>query len=156
MPAAASWRILFIFCWSFKSILHIEWSESRSVVSHFLWPHGVHSPWSSPGQNIGVGSHFILQGIFPSQGLNPGLPHCRWILYQLSHQGSSKIPECVAYPFPEDLPDPGTEPGSPALQVDSLPVELPGEVLHIESVCKYFFFSSNSVCPTAHIETSNT
>ena len=111
MPAAASWRILFVFCWSFKSILHIEWSESHSVVSHFLWPHGVHSLWSSPGQNIGVGSHFILQGIFPSRGLKPGLPHCRRILYQLSHQGSSRIPK-VVYPFPEDLPDPGTEPGT--------------------------------------------
>ena len=41
----------------------------------------------SPGKNIGVGCHALLQGIFPTQGLNPGLPHCRWILYQLSHQG---------------------------------------------------------------------
>ena len=41
----------------------------------------------SPGKNIGVGCHFLLQGIFSTQGLNPGLPHCRWILYQLSHQG---------------------------------------------------------------------
>ena len=45
--------------------------------------------WNSPGQNTGVGSHFLLQGIFPTQGWNSGLPHCRWILYQLSHQGSS-------------------------------------------------------------------
>ena len=36
----------------------------------------------------------LLQGIFPTQGLNPGLPHCRWILYQLSHQGSPKNIEC--------------------------------------------------------------
>ena len=41
-----------------------------------------------PGQNTGMGSHSLLQGIFPAQGWNPGLPHCRWILYQLSHQGS--------------------------------------------------------------------
>ena len=40
-----------------------------------------------PGRNTGVGCHFLLQGIFPSQGLNPGLPHCRQILYHLSHQG---------------------------------------------------------------------
>ena len=48
------------------------------------------SPWRphSPGQNTGVGSLSLLQGIFPTQGLNPGLPHCRQILYQLSHQGS--------------------------------------------------------------------
>ena len=45
-------------------------------------------PWSSPGQNTGVGSLSLLQGIFPTQGLNPGLLHCRRILYQLSHQGS--------------------------------------------------------------------
>ena len=38
----------------------------------------------SPGKNNGVGCHAFLQGIFPNQGLNPGLPHCRWILYQLS------------------------------------------------------------------------
>ena len=44
--------------------------------------------WLYPGQNTGVGSHSLLQGIFPTQGLNPGLPHCRQILYQLSHQGS--------------------------------------------------------------------
>ena len=42
----------------------------------------------SPGKNTGVGCHLLLQGIFPTQGLNPGLPHCGWILYCLSHQGS--------------------------------------------------------------------
>ena len=45
-------------------------------------------PWNSPGQNTGVGSLSLLQGIFLTQGLNPGLPHCRWIFYQLSHKGS--------------------------------------------------------------------
>ena len=48
------------------------------------------SPWNSPGQNTGVGSLSILQGIFPTQGLNQGLLRCRWILYQLSHQRSYK------------------------------------------------------------------
>ena len=62
-------------------------SESCSVVSNSLWPHGLYSPWNSPGQNTGVGSHFLRQGIFPTQGSKPDLPHCRWILYQLSHQG---------------------------------------------------------------------
>ena len=42
----------------------------------------------SPGKNTGVGCHALLQGIFPTQGLNPGLPHCRQVLYHLSHQGS--------------------------------------------------------------------
>ena len=45
-------------------------------------------PWNSPGQNSGVGSLSLFQGIFPTQGWNPGLLHCRWVLYQLSHQGS--------------------------------------------------------------------
>ena len=58
-----------------------------------------YSPWNSPGQNIGVGSCFLLQGIFPTQGLNPGLPHCKWFLCQLRHQGRTRILEWVAYPF---------------------------------------------------------
>ena len=55
-----------------------------------LWPHGLYSPWNSPGQNTGVGGLSLLQGIFPTQGSNPGFTHCRWILYQLSHKGSPK------------------------------------------------------------------
>ena len=62
--------------------------ESRSVVSDSLQPHGLYSPWNSPGQNTGVGSHSLLQGIFPTQEPNQGLLHCRWIPYQLSYQGS--------------------------------------------------------------------
>ena len=64
-----------------------------------LQPHGLYSPWNSPDQNTGVGSLSLLQGIFPTQGLNPGLPHFRQILYQLSHKGSPRILEWVAYPF---------------------------------------------------------
>ena len=60
------------------------WSESCSVVSDSLWPHGLYSPWNSPGPNTGV--------VFPfSKGSNPGLSYCRWILYQLSHKGSQLI-----------------------------------------------------------------
>ena len=62
-------------------------SESCSVLSDSLQPHGLHSAWNSPGQNTGVGSLSLLQGIFPTQGLNPGPPHCRRILYQLSLNG---------------------------------------------------------------------
>ena len=50
--------------------------------------HGLYSPWNSPEQNTGVGSLSLLQGIFPTQGSNPGLLHCRRILYQLNHKGS--------------------------------------------------------------------
>ena len=90
----------------------------------------------SPGKNTGVGCHALLQGIFPTQGSNPGLLHCRQILlYCLSHQGSPRILEWVAYPFsrgsswPRNLPDSGIKLGSPALQADSLPTELPGKPL---------------------------
>ena len=53
----------------------------------------------SPGKNPGIGCHILLQGIFPTQGLNLGLTHYRWILYHLSHQGSPTILEWVAKPF---------------------------------------------------------
>ena len=69
----------------------------------------------------------LLQGIFPTQELIPGLLHCRWIIYQLSHKGSPRILEWVAYPFSGYLPDLGIEPGSPALQADSLPAEPQGK-----------------------------
>ena len=68
-------------------------------MSDSLWPHGLYSPRNSPGQNTGVGSLFLLQGIFPTQGSNPGLLHCRRILYQLRHQGSPRILEWAVYPF---------------------------------------------------------
>ena len=62
-------------------------------MSSSWWPHGLQParllcPWDSPGKNTGVGCHVLLQGIFPTQGSNPGLSHCRRILYCLSHQGS--------------------------------------------------------------------
>ena len=79
-----------------------EWedeSESESQSCPTLQPQGLCSPWNSPGQNTGVGSLSLLQGIFPTQRSNPGLPHCRRILYQLSHKGSPRILEWVAYPF---------------------------------------------------------
>ena len=62
-------------------------------------PVDCNSPWDSPGQNTAVGSLSLLQGIFPTQELNLGLPHYRWILYQLSHKGNPRILEWVAYPF---------------------------------------------------------
>ena len=80
-------------------VSEVKWSESRSVVSNSLWPHGLYSPWNSLGQNTGMGSLSLLQGIFSNQGSSPGLPHCRQILYQLSHKGSPRILEWVAYPF---------------------------------------------------------
>ena len=54
-----------------------------------MQPHGLCRPWNSPGQNTGVGSHSLLQGIFLTQGSNPGLEHCKQILYQMNHKVSS-------------------------------------------------------------------
>ena len=68
-------------------------------MSKSLWRHGLYSPWNTPGQNTGVGSLFLLQRIFPTQGSNPGFPHCRLIFfYQLSHKGSPFIRKlCLFY-----------------------------------------------------------
>ena len=74
-------------------------SESRSVMSDSLQPHELYSPWNSPGQNTAVGSLSFLQGIFPTQGSNPGLPYYRQTAYQLSHQGNPQLLEWIAYPF---------------------------------------------------------
>ena len=76
-----------------------EWSEvkrSRSVMSSSLGPDGLQptrllGPWDFPGMNTRMGCHFLLQGIFPTQGSNPGLPHCRQTLYRPSYQGSQLI-----------------------------------------------------------------
>ena len=68
-------------------------------MSDYLQLYGLYSPWNSPGKNIGVGSLCLHQGIFLTQGSNPGLPPCRQIFYQLSHKGSPRILERVAYPF---------------------------------------------------------
>ena len=86
-PLNQVWNDLFkIFLLYEKS--EVKWSESRSVMSDSLRPLGLYSPWNSPGQDTGVGSLSLLQGIFPTQGSNPGLPHCRQTLYQLSHKGN--------------------------------------------------------------------
>ena len=70
---------------------------SHSVMSDSLWPHELYSPWNSPGQNTGVGNCSLLQGIFPTQGSNPGLLHCRWIF--TSWATGPRMLSWVAYPF---------------------------------------------------------
>ena len=101
-------------------------SETGSVTSNSLRPHGPYSPWNSPGQNTGVGSISLLQGIFQTQGSNPGLLHCRGILYQLGHQGSPRKLEWVAYPFSRRSSRPKRQTG-PACIAGGLflPTELP-------------------------------
>ena len=66
---------------------------SDSLQSHRVQPTRILCPWNSPGKNTGVGSNCLLQGTFLIQGSNPGLLHCRQILYQLSHQGSPILPQ---------------------------------------------------------------
>ena len=95
-------------------------------MSDSLQPRGLYGPWNFPGQNTGVGSLSLLQGIFPTQGSNLGLPHYGQILYQLSHQGSPRILERIVYPFSRDLPNLGIELGTPDLLADSLLTKLSG------------------------------
>ena len=80
---------------SLFSISFLYWKVKVKVTQSWF----LVSPWNSPGQNTGVSSHSLLQGIFPSQGSNTGLLHCRQIPYELSHQGRPRILEWVAYPF---------------------------------------------------------
>ena len=83
-------------------LFYSDWffeSKNCSVMYGFLQPHELYSPWNYPGQNTGVGNLSVLLGIFSTQGLNPGLLHCRRILYQLSHEGSPKILEWESHPF---------------------------------------------------------
>ena len=104
-------------------------SENCSVVSDSLRPHGLYSPWDSPGQNTGAGSLSLLQGIFPVQELNPALLHCRQILYQLSHEGSPRILEWVAYPFSSGSFQPRNRTRVSCIAGGSLPTELWGKPL---------------------------
>ena len=112
-----------------------ELSESCSVMSNTLQCHGLYSPWNSLGRNTGVGSLSLLQGIFPTQGLNLGLPYCRQILYQLSHREAQEYWSGEPILSPVDLPNQGNEPRSPALQADSLPTDLFPIVVH--GISKY-------------------
>ena len=73
--------------------------------------HPWNSPRNSPGQNTGMGSLSLLQGIFPTQGSNPGLLHCTWILYQLSHKGSPSVFICLLrHSVVSDFATPGLQP----------------------------------------------
>ena len=76
-----------------KEIVHSKVKVKVAQLCLTLQSHGLYSPWNSPDQNTGMGSLSLLQEIFPTQGLNPGLHHCRWILNQLSHKESL---ECIS------------------------------------------------------------
>ena len=86
-----------------------------------------------------MGSCSLLQGIFPTQGSNPGLLNCKQILYHLSHQGSPRKVEWFTYTFSKDLSNPEIDPRSPTLQADCLSSELPGKPVKVKVfVCGLF------------------
>ena len=106
--------------WGQTMVESEKWKwKSLSPDWFFVTPWTIYSSWNSPGQNIGVNSFALFQGIFPTQGWNPDLPHCRQILHHLSHHGNPRILEWVAYTFSSKSSWPRNQTGSPALQVDS-------------------------------------
>ena len=78
-------------------------SKSHSVVSDSLRPHRLYSPWNSPGQKSGVGSLSLLQGIFPTQGSNPGLPHCRRFFTSWARREELKLIQSFEQKFGNNL-----------------------------------------------------
>ena len=104
------------------------YSLSRVRLFATPWsPPGSSVPGDSPGKNTRVGCHALLQGIFPTQGANPGLLHCRQILYRLSHQESPRILEWVAYAFSRGSFQPRDQTQVSHIAEDSLPAEPPGK-----------------------------
>ena len=92
----APYQVFNILTITFTSRATESESVSHSVMSVSVWPHGPQlarllCPWNPPGKSTGVGCHFLLQGIFLTQASNPGLLHCRQILYQLTYKGGSKV-----------------------------------------------------------------
>ena len=102
-------------------------SESQSVVSDSLRPHGLYSPQNSPGQKTGVGKLFPSLGELPNPGIKPGSPALQADSLPAELQGKPKNSGVGSLsPSPGDLPNPGIEPGSPTLQADALQSEPPG------------------------------
>ena len=97
-------------------------------------------------KNTGVGCPAVLQGIFPTQGLNAGLPHFWWILYHLSHQGSPRILEWVANLFPRGSSWPRNWTRVSCIAVNSLPAELPGK-----PTCTEYCIFKNTVCVCVYV-----
>ena len=92
-------------CWGKRTQKTAELSPLKvKVVSNSLRPHGLYSPWESPGQSTAVGSLSLLQGIFPTQGSNPGLPHCRQILYSWATREAPLSPREMANEQTGNLP----------------------------------------------------
>ena len=101
-------------------------SECGWVVSDSLRPHGLYSLWNSLGQNTGGGSLSLLQAIFPTWGSNFTLQEDS---SPAEPQGKPKNTGVGSLSLLQQIPDPRIKPGSPALQADSLPIELSGKPL---------------------------
>ena len=123
----------------------LKWSVSCSVVPDSLQPHGLQPswllcPWDFPGKDTGVGCHFLLQGIFPTQGLNLGLLHCWQILYWLSYKGSP----CSTLDIqnPQIILD--HHPFSPPMNFSGISFSLvPSTLFFMGITCKVVLFSSD-------------
>ena len=133
------------------------WANACSVVSNSLWPHGLQPtrllhPWDFPGKSIGMDCYFLFQRIFPTQGSNLGLPHCRQTLYHLSHHRSL----CYVYftiiknnnkrnEEPSPLPSSKTSPKAKHIPIKQL-VPMPFTTstwmpsICFLSLCVYLFF----------------
>ena len=123
---------------------------SDSFSRHGLLPARLFCPWNSPGQNTGVGSCSLLQGIFPTQGSNPGLLHCRWIFYHLgqsvilkeiwegtSQMYSGNLPSCISRFKHHFLSVPSScSPVKPFLPS----IVLSKKNIMWDQICKVFFF----------------
>ena len=94
-----SWVFFFSLILFHYSLLCLVTQSCLTLCDPMDWgpPGSVHG--DSPGKNTGVGWYALLQGVFPTQGLNPGLMHCWQLLYHLNHQGSPKLLKWVVYPF---------------------------------------------------------
>ena len=139
----------FIFCLIFLvselllENLQVFKGKSESCLVNSLWPHGLYdSLWNSPGQNTGVGSLSLLQGICLTQRSDPVLPHCRQILYQLrSHKGIPRILEWVAYPFSRGSSQPRNWTGVSCIRGGFFTNWAIKEALKREKCAKYQFTS---------------
>ena len=103
-----------------------KWSQSEicSVVSDSLWPHGLYSTWNSPGQNTGVGMFPFSRGSSQPRDWTQVSRIAGGFFTSWATREAEEYWSAWPIPSPADLPDPGIEPESPALQVDSLPTEL--------------------------------
>ena len=99
----------------------------------------------SPGKNTGMGCHALLQGIFPTQGLNPGLLHCRWIIYQLNHKGSPRILKWVIYHFSSGFLQPRNWTGVSCIAGGFLTVWATREAIILLCVHTSYLFMSDSL-----------